>query len=129
MNMRDTPDHAIAIDVATTYLQDQSKPDEDLYYFAYTISIRNTGKMPARLISRRWLIADAVGAPREVVGDGVVGEQPRLRPGERFEYTSSTFFKTPYGTMDGSYLMVADDGTEFEARVPQMVFCVPRVLH
>lgn len=123
------PDHAIAIDVATRYLDAQSKPDEALYYFAYTIGIRNTGSVPARLVSRRWLIVDATGFPREVEGEGVVGEQPWLRPGERFEYTSSTFFKTPYGTMEGAYRMVADDGTEFEAPIPQFVLCIPRMLH
>jgi ApaG protein len=125
----DAPDYAIAIDVATRYLDEQSKPDEELYYFAYTIGIRNTGVRPAPHISRRWLIVDAIGFPREVVGDGVVGEQPRLRPGERFEYTSSTFFKTPYGTMEGAYVMRADDGTEFEAEIPQFVLCIPRMLH
>ncbi|TXH66616.1 MAG: Co2+/Mg2+ efflux protein ApaG [Lysobacteraceae bacterium] len=127
--MSDLSDHTIAIDVATAYLQDQSKPDEDLYYFAYTIGIRNTGQISARLLRRRWLILDATGHPREIAGDGVVGEQPLLRPGDRFEYTSSTFFKTPYGTMDGAYTMVDDEGTEFEAKIPRMVFCVPRVLH
>ncbi len=127
--MDDTPDSTIAIDIATRYLDEQSKPDEELYYFAYTIGIRNTGRVPAQLISRRWLIIDAIGFPREVVGDGVVGEQPRLRPGERFEYTSSTFFKTPYGTMEGAYIMRADDGAEFEASIPQFVLCIPRMLH
>lgn len=122
-------DRGIAIDIATRYLDDQSKPDEELYYFAYTIGIRNTGHAPAQLISRRWLIVDAVGFPREVIGEGVVGEQPRLRPGERFEYTSSTFFKTPYGTMEGAYVMRGDDGTEFEALIPQFVLCIPRMLH
>jgi ApaG protein len=122
--MNDISADAIAIDIATRYLDDQSKPDEELYYFAYTIGIRNTGSRPAQLVSRRWLIVDAVGFPREVVG-----EQPRLRPGERFEYTSSTFFKTPYGTMEGAYVMRADDGTEFEAPIPQFVLCIPRMLH
>ena len=91
--MDETTHRTIAIDIATRYLDEQSKPDEDLYYFAYTIGIGNTGNVPSQLISRRWLIVDALGFPREVVGDGVVGEQPRLRPGERFEYTSSTFFQ------------------------------------
>jgi ApaG protein len=127
--MDETSDHTIAIDIATRYLDEQSKPDEDLYYFAYTIGIRNTGNLPAQLISRRWLIVDALGFPREVVGDGVVGEQPRLRPGERFEYTSSTFFKTPFGTMEGTYVMRADDGAEFETPIPQFVLCIPRMLH
>ena len=127
--MPDAPDHAIAIDIATRYLDEQSKPDEELYYFAYTIGIRNTGTRAAQLISRRWLIVDAIGFPREVVGEGVVGEQPRLRPGERFEYTSSTFFKTPFGTMEGAYTMREDDGTLFETPIPQFVLCIPRMLH
>jgi ApaG protein len=127
--MPDAPDHTIAIDIATRYLDEQSKPDEELYYFAYTIGIRNTGTRAAQLISRRWLIVDAIGFPREVIGDGVVGEQPRLAPGERFEYTSSTFFKTPYGTMEGAYTMRHDDGTLFEAPIPQFVLCIPRMLH
>lgn len=127
--MHKTTDTTIAIDVAIRYLDEQSKPDESLFYFAYTIGIRNTGQRPAQLISRRWLIVDAIGFPREVVGDGVVGEQPRLDPGERFEYTSSTFFKTPYGTMEGAYLMRTDDGEEFEAPIPQFVLCIPRMLH
>jgi ApaG protein len=124
-----SPDDAIAIDIATRYLDEQSRPDEELYYFAYTIGIRNAGRRPAQLISRRWLIVDATGFPREVTGEGVVGEQPRLRPGERFEYTSSTFFKTPYGTMEGAYTMRLDDGTTFEAPIPQFVLCIPRMLH
>jgi ApaG protein len=119
----------IAIDIATRYLPEQSKPDEELYYFAYTIGIRNQGEVPARLISRRWLIVDAIGFPREVAGEGVIGEQPRLLPGERFEYTSSTFFKTPFGTMEGSYTMCTDDGVEFQADIPQFVLCIPRMLH
>ena len=127
--MHKTTDTTIAIDVAIRYLDEQLKLDESLFYFAYTIGIRNTGQRPAQLISRRWLIVDAIGFPREVVGDGVVGEQPRLDPGERFEYTSSTFFKTPYGTMEGAYLMRTDDGEEFEAPIPQFVLCIPRMLH
>jgi ApaG protein len=127
MDDKTSPD--IAIDIATRYLPEQSKPDEELYYFAYTIGIRNAGAVPARLISRRWLIVDAIGFPREVTGEGVIGEQPRLRPGERFEYTSSTFFKTPFGTMEGSYTMRTDDGAEFEAEIPQFVLCIPRMLH
>ncbi len=127
--MQDTPEFAIAIDVATRYLDEQSRPGEDLYYFAYTIGIRNTGARPAQLIARRWRVVDATGGLREVEGEGVVGEQPRLRPGERFEYTSTTFFNTPCGTMEGAYTMRADDGTEFEAPIPPFVLCIPRTIH
>ncbi|MBW8850830.1 MAG: Co2+/Mg2+ efflux protein ApaG [Xanthomonadales bacterium] len=127
--MQDTPEFAIAIDVATRYLNEQSRPGEDLYYFAYTIGIRNTGARAAQLISRRWRVVDATGGLREVEGEGVVGEQPRLRPGERFEYTSTTSFSTPCGTMEGAYVLRADDGTEFEAPIPPFVLCIPRTLH
>ncbi len=127
--MQDTPEFAIAIDVATRYLDEQSRPGEDLYYFAYTIGIRNTGARAAQLISRRWRVVDATGGLREVEGEGVVGEQPRLRPGERFEYTSTTSFSTPCGTMEGAYVLRADDGTEFEAPIPPFVLCIPRTLH
>lgn len=127
--MQDTPEFAIAIDVATRYLDEQSRPGEDLYYFAYTIGIRNTGARAAQLISRRWRVVDAAGGLREVEGEGVVGEQPRLRPGERFEYTSTTSFSTPCGTMEGAYVLRADDGTEFEAPIPPFVLCIPRTLH
>lgn len=127
--MQDTPEFAIAIDVATRYLDEQSRPGEDLYYFAYTIGIRNTGARAAQLISRRWRVVYATGGLREVEGEGVVGEQPRLRPGERFEYTSTTSFSTPCGTMEGAYVLRADDGTEFEAPIPPFVLCIPRTLH
>lgn len=127
--MQDTPEFAIAIDVATRYLDEQSRPGEDLYYFAYTIGIRNTGARAAQLIARRWRVLDATGGLREVEGEGVVGEQPRLRPGERFEYTSTTSFSTPCGTMEGAYVLRADDGTEFEAPIPPFVLCIPRTLH
>ena len=127
--MQDTPEFAIAIDVATRYLDEQSRPGEDLYYFAYTIGIRNTGARAAQLISRRWRVVDATGGLREVEGEGVVGEHPRLRPGERFEYTSTTSFSTPCGTMEGAYVLRADDGTEFEAPIPPFVLCIPRTLH
>lgn len=121
--------YAIEIDVATRYLPEESKPEEDLYYFAYTIGIRNVGQVAARLISRRWLLVDAGGIRREVAGEGVVGEQPHLRPGERFQYTSSAYFHTPYGTMEGSYTMRADDGTEFLAPIPEFLLSQPRMLH
>ena len=127
--MNDISADAIAIDIATRSLDDQSKPDEELYYFAYTIGIRNTGSRPAQLVSRRWLIVDAVGFPREVVGDGVVGEQPRLRPGEAFEYTSGAVLETGEGTMRGSYRMQADDGSAFDAPIAPFTLSVPRTLH
>jgi ApaG protein len=122
-------DHVIAIDVATRYLDDQSEPDQDRYVFAYTIHIRNTGSVPARLLGRHWFITDANGNVQEVTGEGVVGEQPWLRPGEDFSYTSGAVLETHLGTMHGSYEMLADDGTRFDAPIPRFTLSVPRTLH
>ena len=124
-----TDDFRFDIDVATRYLDDQSSPDEDRYVFAYTIQIRNAGKQPARLVARHWVITDANGRTEEVDGEGVVGEQPWLRPGEAFEYTSGAVIATGLGTMQGSYEMRADDGTSFEAPIPAFTLAVPRTLH
>lgn len=125
----DTPLHAIQVVVATRFLDDQSIPEDDRYVFAYTIQIRNTGEVPARLISRHWVITDANGKVQEVRGEGVVGEQPWLRPGESFEYTSGAVLETPLGTMHGSYQMLADDGTRFDAMIDPFTLSVPRTLH
>lgn len=122
-------DYAFDIAVATRYLDDQSEPEQDRYVFAYTINIRNAGRVPARLLSRHWVITDANGKVQEVEGEGVVGEQPWLRPGEDFEYTSGAVLETSLGTMEGSYAMVADDGTRFEAPIPAFTLTVPRTLH
>ena len=122
-------DHVIAIDVATRYLDDQSEPEQDRYVFAYTIHIRNTGSVPARLLGRHWFITDANGNVQEVTGEGVVGEQPWLRPGEDFSYTSGAVLETHLGTMQGRYEMLADDGTRFDAPIPRFTLCVPRTLH
>ena len=122
-------EHPIDIVVATQYLDDQSTPEENRYAFAYTIRIRNRGDVPARLLTRHWVITDANGKVQEVRGDGVVGEQPRLRPGEDFEYTSGAVLETNVGTMRGSYQWVADDGTRFDAPIAQFTLSVPRTLH
>jgi len=121
--------HAIDIAVATRFLDDQSVPEDQRYVFAYTIRIHNSGEVPARLISRHWVITDANGKVQEVRGEGVVGEQPWLRPGEEFEYTSGAVLETALGTMHGSYQMVADDGTEFDAPIAPFTLSVPRTLH
>ena len=121
--------HGIDISVATRYLDEQSAPAEDRYVFAYTINIRNAGPGPARLLRRHWVITDANGRVQEVRGEGVVGEQPRLRPGEAFEYTSGAVLETSVGTMRGSYEMLGDDGTVFEAPIPPFTLSVPRTLH
>jgi len=107
--------YQISINVNTTYLADQSDPSADRYVFAYTITIANSGTVAAQLISRHWIITDAENVTQEVKGLGVVGEQPLLRPGESFEYTSGTAMATPVGTMRGTYQMVAEDGNKFEA--------------
>jgi ApaG protein len=122
-------DHIFDIDVATRYLDEQSEPEQDRYVFAYTVRIRNTGKVPARLLGRHWVITDANGNVREVTGEGVVGEQPWLRPGEDFSYTSGAVLETHQGTMHGSYEMIADDGTHFDAPIPAFTLSVPRTLH
>ena len=121
--------YAIDIAVATQFLDEQSAPDENRYAFAYTIRIRNSGEQPARLMTRHWVITDANGKVQEVRGDGVVGEQPWLRPGEQFEYTSGAVLETNVGTMQGSYAWVADDGTQFDAPIPAFTLSIPRTLH
>ena len=119
----------IAVSAATQYLVEQSDENAGRYVFAYTITIRNPGNVAAQLISRHWIITDAQGLVQEVRGLGVVGAQPLLQPGERFEYTSGASIATPVGTMRGSYQMVAADGTRFEAPIPEFTLSVPRVLH
>ena len=124
-----SPLHEIEVQVQTRFLPEQSTPEDGRFVFAYTIRIHNAGKMPARLISRHWLITDDNGKTQEVRGDGVVGEQPWLRPGEDFEYTSGAILETAIGTMEGSYHMLADDGTEFDAPIDPFTLAVPRTLH
>ena len=123
------PHYALDIDVATRFLDEQSAPDENRYAFAYTIRIRNVGGVPARLVTRHWIITDANGKVQEVRGDGVVGEQPWLRPGDHFEYTSGAVLETNVGTMRGSYQLVADDGHHFDAPIAPFTLSVPRTLH
>jgi ApaG protein len=121
--------YEISVGAAVQYLADQSDEKAGRYVFAYTITIRNTGNATAQLISRHWVITDSQGLVQEVRGLGVVGAQPVLQPGEHHEYTSGTAIATPVGTMRGSYQMVAEDGTRFEAQIPEFTLSVPRVLH
>jgi ApaG protein len=114
---------------AVEYLPDQSDESAERYVFAYTITITNTGTIPAQLISRHWVITDSDNKVQEVKGLGVVGEQPLIKPGESYEYTSGSAINTPVGTMKGSYQMVAEDGVKFDAPIPEFVLSVPRVLH
>ena len=127
--MDEHSDYALEISVATQFLDEQSDPDGGRYVFAYTIRIRNLGRLPAQLLDRHWLITDGNGKVEEVRGEGVVGEQPRLEPGEAFTYTSGAVLETAVGTMQGSYHMSGDDGTEFDAPIPAFTLAVPRTLH
>ena len=127
--MTETKKYEVAVKVQTTYLPEQSDEALDRYVFAYTIVIINMGTVPAQLISRHWIIADGSGGVQEVRGLGVVGEQPLLKPGDSFEYTSGTAISTPVGSMKGSYQMVAEDGLRFDAPIPEFILSVPRVLH
>jgi ApaG protein len=127
--MADSKKYEITVQTKVEFVPDQSDIELERYVFAYTITITNTGTAPAQLISRHWLITDAVGEVQEVRGLGVVGEQPLLKPDESFEYTSGCVIATPVGTMRGSYQMVAEDGTKFEAPIDEFTLSMPRVLH
>jgi len=127
--MNELTKHHIEIAVKTTFLPGQSAPEQNRYAFAYTITITNAGSIPARLVTRHWVITDSNNRTQEVRGSGVVGQQPYLEPGMSFEYTSGTVIETPVGVMRGSYQMVADDGTEFDAEVPSFTLSMPRTLH
>jgi ApaG protein len=119
----------ITVSTRTTFIPDQSDAVNGRYVFAYTITITNSGEVPAQLVSRHWIITDADAQVQEVRGAGVVGEQPYLLPQESFEYTSGTAIATPVGTMRGSYQMVAEDGTKFDVPIPEFTLSMPRVLH
>lgn len=119
----------IKVSARTGYISDQSEPVRNRYVFAYTITIENIGAVAAQLISRHWIITDALGQVQEVRGEGVIGEQPVIAPGARYEYTSGAVLETPVGTMQGSYQMVGDDGVGFEASIPMFRLAVPNVLH
>lgn len=127
MNAPDTPE--IVVEVETRYVEDQSEPEADRYVFAYTITISNTGDEPARLLNRHWVITDANGKVQEVRGEGVVGEQPHIQPGEYFQYTSGAVIETPVGTMEGEYEMMTDNGQTFLAPIPRFTLSIPRTLH
>ena len=124
----DSP-YKIAVKVDPFYIEDQSAPEENRYVFAYTVNIQNIGTVAAKLVARHWIITDANGKIQEVRGQGVVGEQPYLRPGEGFQYTSGAVLDTAVGTMRGSYQMVGEDGNQFDADIPIFTLSVPRTLH
>ena len=127
--MGDATQQMITVDVDTRYLEDQSDPDEGRFVFAYTITIRNCGGVPARLLTRHWVITDANGKVQEVRGEGVVGEQPHLKPGQGFRYTSGAVLETPVGAMQGSYQMLTDDGVHFDAPIPPFTLAMPGTIH
>lgn len=127
--MSDSHEYEITVEVETSYIEEQSDPENNRYVFSYTITMRNTGSIAAKLLTRHWIITDANNHTQEVRGEGVVGEHPHLEPGEGFQYTSGTVLDTPLGSMRGSYQMEADDGKHFDATIPMFTLCVPNMLH
>jgi ApaG protein len=139
--MNNDDQYRIDVSAESIFVRDQSAPDDDKYVFAYTITINNAGSVTAQLRSRHWIITDGQGKVQEVRGEGVVGEQPRLSPGESFRYTSAAMLETPVGTMHGSYQMLAEDGTEFDyqmlaedgtefdAPIPPFGLALPNMIH
>jgi ApaG protein len=121
--------YAFSVNVETAYLSDQSSPDENQYAFSYTITISNVGSIAAQLISRHWIITDANNHVQEVKGLGVVGAQPLLQSGQQFQYTSGTLLATPIGSMRGTYKIVAEDGTLFDAEIESFTLAVPKMLN
>ena len=121
--------HRISIVVETAYLEEQSAPQSQRFVFGYTITIRNDGAVPAKLLTRHWIITDSDGRQQEVRGPGVVGEQPRLKPGQGFRYSSGAVLQTPVGAMQGSYQMIGDDGLQFEAPIPPFRLAMPGLLN
>ena len=127
--MAEAKKYLFKVSVQTAYLQDQSSPDDSKYAFAYTVTISNIGSVTAQLISRHWIITDANNHVQEVKGLGVVGAQPLLQPGQQFEYTSGTLLPTPIGSMRGTYKIVAEDGTLFDALIEPFTLAVPKMLN
>jgi len=127
--MKNDDKYRIEVEVRTVYLPDQSDPVTEQHVFAYTITLNNTGSVASQLVSRHWIITSGDGETKEVRGLGVVGEQPLLKPGEYFEYTSGTVISSIAGSMKGAYQMVAEDGFHFSVEIPEFILSVPRVLH
>jgi ApaG protein len=123
-----SPANKISVEVETSYVDEQSDPNERRYVFSYTITIRNEGALPARLLTRHWIITDANGKVQEVRGDGVVGEQPHLKPGQGFRYSSGAVLETPVGAMQGSYEMIDDEGQRFDAPIRPFRLAMPGIL-
>ena len=119
----------VLVEARPQYIEAQSSPEQNRFVFAYTITITNVGAVPARLLTRHWLITDANGKVQEVNGEGVVGENPHLNPGDSFRYTSAAMIETPVGVMQGKYRMVSDAGENFSASIPKFTLSIPRTLH
>ncbi len=124
-----TDKYQVRVEAVAEFIAAQSDPNDDRHVFAYHITITNLGEVPVQLLSRHWVITDGSGHHQEVRGEGVVGEKPRLAPGEQFRYTSGSVLKTPVGTMHGSYQMIAEDGTHLDVQIPPFTLAMPRVLH
>ena len=119
----------IKIEVEPTYMQDQSDPEQNYYFFAYRVRISNQGQDKVQLLSRHWIITDGFGQIEEVVGPGVIGQQPTLKPGEVFEYSSFCPLTTPTGSMQGTYVMADAKGSQLEVQIPLFVLCEPNHYH
>ncbi|MFZ5468836.1 MAG: Co2+/Mg2+ efflux protein ApaG [Myxococcota bacterium] len=124
-----TTTDGIRVTVRAAYWPDRSVPEASQFAFTYTVEVANIGHSPAKLESRHWIITDATGKVEEVRGAGVVGKQPLLGPGERFEYTSWAMLRTPFGTMRGSYGMVRPGGERFDAKISEFALTQPHALH
>ena len=129
MMNNETDQRLIRVQVQSFYIEEQSDPITNRYVFAYQVSIRNEGAVAARLLSRHWIITDANGHIQEVEGEGVVGEQPYLAPGQDYSYTSGAMLETPVGSMHGSYRLLGDDGIQFDAEIPAFTLSQPNALH
>ncbi|WNN45069.1 MULTISPECIES: Co2+/Mg2+ efflux protein ApaG [Winslowiella] len=125
--MIDSP--RVCVQVQSVYVESQSAPDEQRYVFAYTITIRNLGRNPVQLLGRYWLITNGNGRETEVQGEGVVGEQPHIEPGEEFQYTSGAILETPMGTMQGHYVMIDQQGETFHVDIPVFRLAVQTHIH
>ncbi|MEO1889668.1 MAG: Co2+/Mg2+ efflux protein ApaG [Cycloclasticus sp.] len=127
--MSDSKHQDIQVTVNTTYIASSSEPEAARYVFAYSITIKNAGNIEAQLLSRHWVITDANGKTQEVHGEGVIGEQPHIPPGESYQYTSGAVIETSVGAMQGSYHMLDSDGDKFTATIPPFSLSIPRTLH
>ena len=127
--MSDNTEYNINVTVDSQYIEAESNPEANRFVFAYTVRIKNNGNIGAKLISRHWIITDANNRTQEVKGKGVIGEQPYLKPGESFEYTSGTMMETPVGSMHGSYQMIANDEHDFDALIEPFTLALPKILN